>query len=221
MEEVQGGSAIRKKKGHSNIEFDEEEKDKSKEEEEIVVAPVAGKVLEGRQASGLKKKVANDKEEVSKKVNKPKKVLKKYKKKVEEVQGDAAKKEKRVHSNIEFDEKEKDKCEEEKEIVAVPMAGKLLEGSQVSVLKRKVSNDEEKDSNKVKKPKKVVKKFKKKVEEVQGDGAKKEEEDKSKEEEEIAAIPMVKNVSEDCQSGVPQEEICLRLGGRLEESLKA
>ncbi|KAI3878313.1 hypothetical protein MKX03_021773 [Papaver bracteatum] len=334
VDKVQGGAA-KEKGGHHYIEFDEEKKNMSKEEEEIVVDSIVEKVLEGSFASGLKRKVALDKEENPKKVKKPRKVLKKSKKKVEEVQDDAAKKEeedkskeeeeivvvhrveeskiakrpkkkflnkddvetpellqvsnmranedsqseevtfcpematesveplprvaevvgklkkkasssdlvekgeesktakkprkilkrskqkveelqdgtlmkeKRGQSNTEFDGEEKDKCDEEKEIVAVPMGGRVLEGSQVIALKRKITLDTGEDFKKIKKPKKVLKKSKKKSEEVLGVARKNEEEDKSKEEKEIVVIPMDENASEGSQASLLMRKVVL------------
>ncbi|XP_026391573.1 reticulocyte-binding protein 2 homolog a-like isoform X2 [Papaver somniferum] len=184
VEEMQGGGAKKDKGDHSNIEFDEEEKDMSNREEEIAVVHIVGKVSEGSQASGLKRKV-------SKKVTKPKKVLKKSKKKIEEVQGSAAKKE------------EKDASKEEEENTALPMVRKVLEDEEL---------EKEEEANKATEPKKILEKSKKKVEEMQGGGAKKdkgghsniefdeEEKDKSNREEEIAAVPIIGKVSEGSQA---------------------
>ncbi|RZC49732.1 hypothetical protein C5167_018161 [Papaver somniferum] len=193
VEELQDGCAMKEKRGHSNVEFDAEKKDKVEEEKEIVAVPMGGRELEGSQVSALKRKISLDKRGDLKKVKKLKKVLKRSKKKVEEVQGDDVEKPEEHNSkeNIEFDAEEKDKFEEEKEIVAVPMGGRVLEGSQVSALEKKIALDKGEDLTKVKKLKKVLKKSKKKVEEVQGDDVKKPEEHKSNEEEEMAAVPMV------------------------------
>ncbi|XP_026447264.1 claspin-like [Papaver somniferum] len=197
VEELQDGCAMKEKRGHSNVEFDAEKKDKVEEEKEIVAVPMGGRELEGSQVSALKRKISLDKRGDLKKVKKLKKVLKRSKKKVEEVQGDDVEKPEEHNSkeNIEFDAEEKDKFEEEKEIVAVPMGGRVLEGSQVSALEKKIALDKGEDLTKVKKLKKVLKKSKKKVEEVQGDDVKKPEEHKSNEEEEMAAVPMVENIS--------------------------
>ncbi|XP_026449316.1 eukaryotic translation initiation factor 5B-like [Papaver somniferum] len=150
--------------------------------ESVVALPKVTKVVDKSEAGKHKKKASSrdlveqeeelEKEEESRTSKNPTKILKRSKKKVTEVQGGAAIKEKRCHPNTEFDEEEKDNFEDEKEIVAVPMAGKVSEGTQVSPIKKKV--DKEEDLKKVKKLKKVLKKSKKKVEEVQGDAAKME-----------------------------------------------
>ncbi|KAI3944249.1 hypothetical protein MKW98_016479, partial [Papaver atlanticum] len=199
--------------------------------ESVVALPKVTKVVDKSEAGKHKKKTSSrdlveqeeelEKEEESRTSKNPTKILKRSKKKVEEVQGGAAIKEKRCHPNTEFDEEEKDKFEDEKEIVAVPMAGKVSEGTQVSPMKKKVALDKEEDLRKVKKLKKVLKKSKKKVEELQGDATKMEEGDKSKEKDEIPAVPTVENVSEDFQASVPHEETCFQLSGKLEESQKA
>ncbi|KAI3926435.1 hypothetical protein MKX01_032623 [Papaver californicum] len=111
-------------------------------------------------------------EEELKKAKKPKKVLKKTKKKVEELQGSASRKE------------EEDKSMVEEQIVAVPMAGEVLEDTQVSGLMTKVASDEVEESTEAKRPKKVLKKVKKRVKDVQGSAA-------NKEEKEVAAAPMI------------------------------
>ncbi|KAI3959862.1 hypothetical protein MKW92_015197 [Papaver armeniacum] len=204
LEEVQGGGAKKDKGSHSNIEFNEGEKDKFEEEEEIAAVPIVGNVLEGSQINVLKRKVALDKEEDSKKVKRPKKIMVKSKKKVEEVQGGAVKE--KGHSSIEVGEEEKDKSKAEEEIAAVPIVEEVLEGCEVSTLKRKVVLNTDEDSKKVKKPKKVLKKSKKKVDKVQG-SAKMEEEDKAKEVRELPAVPMVEKVSEEKDKSKAEEEI--------------
>ncbi|KAI3951293.1 hypothetical protein MKW92_037790 [Papaver armeniacum] len=199
--------------------------------ESIVALPKVKKVVDKSEAGKHKKKASSrdlveqeeelEKGEESRTSKNPTKILKRSKKKVEEVQGGAAIKEKSCHPNTEFDEEEKNKFEDEKEIIAVPMAGKVSEGTQVSPIKKKVALDKEDDLKKVKKLKKVLKKSKKKVKEVQGDATKMEEEDKSKGKDEIPAVPTVENVSEDFQASVPHEETCFQLSGKLEESQKA
>ncbi|XP_026449313.1 neurofilament medium polypeptide-like isoform X2 [Papaver somniferum] len=169
--------------------------------ESVAALPKVAKLVHENDAGKPKKKasssdLAESEEELEKekelmKARKPRKILRKSEKKVDNEQGGATKKEKGDHHNIEYDEEENDKSKEEEEIVVGPIVGKVLEGNLASGLKRKVALDKEEDSKKVKKPRKVLKKSKKKVEEMQGDAAKKEEEDKSKEEEEIVVVPMV------------------------------
>ncbi|XP_026388507.1 calponin homology domain-containing protein DDB_G0272472-like [Papaver somniferum] len=202
LEEVQGG-AKKDKGAYSNIEFKEGE-DKFEEEEEIATVPIVGNVLEGSQINVLKRKVALDKEEDSNKVKRPKKILVKSKEKVEEVQGGAAKE--KGHSSIEVGKEEKDKSKAEEVIAAVPIVEDVVEGCEVSTLKRKVALNTDEDSKKVKKPKKVLKKYKKKVDKVQG-SANKEEEDKAKEVGELAAVLMVEKVSEEKDKSKAEEEI--------------
>ncbi|KAI3838406.1 hypothetical protein MKX03_000650, partial [Papaver bracteatum] len=129
---------------------------KSKEEEYIVAVPIIEKILEDSQASMPKRKLVFDTVEEPKKAKRPKKLLKKSKKKVVEEQCGGAKKE------------EHDMSKEEDEVSVVE---KVLENSEASVLKGKVSLDEVEESKKAKKIKKVLKKPKKNTEEMQGSAA--------------------------------------------------
>ncbi|KAI3891332.1 hypothetical protein MKX03_008283 [Papaver bracteatum] len=140
-----------------------EEEDKSEEEEEIAAAPLNEKVLDDSQASVLQKKVGLDAVEESEKAKRPNKVMKKLKKKLEELEDDqfSAKK------------KENDKAKkEEEEMVVVCMAGKELEDSESSVPKREVGIHKVEVSEKAKGPKEAFKKkLKKKLADVPDSGA--------------------------------------------------
>ncbi|KAI3841138.1 hypothetical protein MKX03_007866 [Papaver bracteatum] len=151
----------------------------------VAAPPKVAKVVDKSQTGNPKMKASQSdhmeqgeelkKEEETKKAAKPKQISR------------YAKKDKGGHS-IEFDEGEKDKVEGEEELAAVPIVWNVLEGSQISGLKRKVALDKEEDLKKVKWPKKVLIKSKKTVEDLLGSG-KKEEEDKK--EQEIAAVSKV------------------------------
>ncbi|KAI3953076.1 hypothetical protein MKW98_020271, partial [Papaver atlanticum] len=130
------------------------EEDKS--EEVVVAVPITEKILEDSHSNLLKRKLILDTVEETKKVKRAKKLLKKSKKKVVEEQCSAAKKE------------EHDKCKEEDEVAVVSMDLKVLEDSQASALKSKVSLDEVEESKKAEKVKKVLKKREKKANEEQG-----------------------------------------------------
>ncbi|KAI3852609.1 hypothetical protein MKX03_025707 [Papaver bracteatum] len=134
-----------------------EEKDKS--EEVVFAVPIIEKILEDSHSSVLKRKLVLDTMEETKKVKRAKKLLKKSKKKVVEEQCSAAKK------------KEHDKSKEEDKVAAVSMVEKVLEESQASALKSKVSLDEVEESKKAKKVKKLLKKREKNANEVQGGAA--------------------------------------------------
>ncbi|XP_026444694.1 uncharacterized protein LOC113345045 [Papaver somniferum] len=195
MEECMQGSAV------ENVEVD-----KSEKEEEIPAVPLDEKVLEDSQASMLKKKVGSDKVEELKKAKTPMKILKKSKKKVEEVQSSAAKK------------GEEDKSNEEGEIDDALVVEKVVQDSQASVLERKVASNKVGELKKPKGPRKVLnKKLKKTVEAVHGSG-KKQGEDKAKEEEEITAVSTVGKVLEVTQSSVLKRKIGL---DKEEESKKS
>ncbi|XP_026413287.1 uncharacterized protein LOC113309072 [Papaver somniferum] len=137
------------------------------------------------------------KKEETKQAYKPKKILKKLKKKVEEVEGSATKK------------KEEVKSKGGEQIVAFPIVEKILEKSLPSVLKRKLVLDTEEESKKVKKPKKLLKKSKKKVEEEQCSGAKKNKHAKSTVEEDVAAVPVAEEVLEDSQASLLKSQVDL------------
>ncbi|KAI3919422.1 hypothetical protein MKW92_012358, partial [Papaver armeniacum] len=136
-----------------------EDEKKSKEEEYIVAVPIIEEILEDSQASMPKRKLVFDTVEEPEKAKRPKKLLKKSKKKVVEEQCSGAKKE------------EHDMSKEEDEVAAVSVVEKVLENSDASMLKSKVSLDEVEESKKAKKIKKVLKKPKKKAEEMQGSAA--------------------------------------------------
>ncbi|RZC75737.1 hypothetical protein C5167_002006 [Papaver somniferum] len=141
-----------------------EEEDQSEEEEEISAAPLDEKILDDSQASVLQKKVGLDVVEESKKAKRPKKVMKKTKKKLEECEDDQFSAKKK--------EKDKDKNKEEEEMTVVCMAGNELEDSESSVPKREVGIDKVEVLKKAKGPKEAFKKkLKKKVAEVQDSGA--------------------------------------------------
>ncbi|RZC75728.1 hypothetical protein C5167_000099 [Papaver somniferum] len=208
-----------------------EDEKMSKEEEYIVAVPIIEEILEDSQASMPKRKLVFDTMEEPKKAKRPKKLLKKSKKKVVEEQCSGAKKE------------EHDMSKEEDEVAAVSVVVKVLENSDASMLKSKVSLDEVEESKKAKKFKKVLKKPKKKAEQMQGSaaikydvqvpellqskkkvveeqcsGAKKEEHDFSKEEDEVAAVSVVEKVLENSVASVLESKVSL---DEVEESKKA
>ncbi|KAI3850117.1 hypothetical protein MKW92_036036 [Papaver armeniacum] len=134
-----------------------EEEDKS--EEVVVAVPIIKKILKDSHSSVLKRKLVLDTVEETKKFKRAKKHLKKSKKKVKEEQCSGSKKE------------EHDKSKEEDEVAAVSMVEKVLEDSQASVLKSKVSLDEVEELKKAKKIQKALKKREKKANGVQGSAA--------------------------------------------------
>ncbi|XP_026415299.1 golgin subfamily A member 6-like protein 1 [Papaver somniferum] len=217
VEAVQGGG---KKEGE----------DKAKEEEETSAVSMVGKVLEVTQSSVLKRKIGLDKEEESKKSKRFKKVLKKSRKKVEEVQSSSAKK-----YDVEVPELlqasirpvTEDSQNEEvtffpegatESVSALPKVAKVVHKSKVGEPKKKASSsdlvhqkeklEEEEELKKARRPKKILKKIKKKVEVVQGSDAQKEEEDKS-EVEEVGAVSMVEEILEDGHASVLKRKLVL------------